>query len=142
MAKSTVGTYKKTAWKSCSFYVKVRDCDSNGMVKCCTCPTVLHIKSPDCHAGHFVNTRCNAVLLDDAHIFPQCAKCNMWGAGEQFKYGLFLKEKYGYSDDQLDEIQNMKHKTVKFTLEQLKEKKRIYDEETNRLIKEKGLSNG
>jgi hypothetical protein len=139
MAKSTVGTYKHTVWKSCATYVKLREANSKGEVKCVTCPTILSIYDQNCNAGHFIPQRGNSVLFDDAHIFPQCVGCNCGGSGEQFKYGQFLKKKYGYSDQELEEMQSLRHKVRKFTLDELKEIKRSYDEESDKLRKEKGL---
>ena len=139
MSKSTIKTYKKTVWKACADYVKAREADTYGMVFCVTCNLKMHFKDPICNAGHFVPGRGNAVLFDDAHIFPQCINCNFGGAGEQYKYGLFLKKKYGYDDATIDEIRHMRHEIKKFTLQELKEIKNRFDSETKKLLKEKGL---
>lgn len=139
MAKSTTGTYKNTVWKACADYIKAREADIYGMVKCVTCDLRMHFRDHICNAGHFVPGRGNAVLFDDAHIFPQCSGCNCDGGGEQYKFGLFLKERYGYDDATIDEIRYMRHKTRKFTMDELKEMKRRFDAETKRICKEKGI---
>lgn len=139
MSKSTVKTYKKTVWKSCATYIKYRESSSNGTVKCVTCPKILSIYDQDCQAGHFIPGRGNSVLFDDAHIFPQCAECNCWGGGRQFLFGVFLKNKYGYNDQVLKEMQSLRHKIIKYSMEELKELKNSYDLEINRLKKSKGL---
>lgn len=97
----------------------------------------MHYKDSD--AGHFVPGRGNEVLFDDAHIFPQCQGCNFDGGGEQYKYGLFLKKKYGYTDQIIDEIINKRHKVKKFSLSELKEIKISFDLEIKRLKEKKGI---
>lgn len=133
-------SYKHTVWKSCAWYVKVRESNTHGKVKCVTCPKILSIYDQECNAGHFVPGRGNAVLFDDAHIFPQCSGCNCDGGGEQHKFGEFLKRKYGYDNNKIDEILDMRHKTRKFTLEELKGIKRNYDTRAMEICKEKGIS--
>jgi hypothetical protein len=99
----------------------------------------MSIYDQECNAGHFVPGRGNAVLFDDAHIFPQCNVCNCQGGGEQFKYGIFLKERLGYDDGVLDEILCRRHETKKYTLDQLKEMKQNYDMISNKIRQDKGL---
>lgn len=137
MGKSTVCSYKKTVWDSCALYVKLRDCSNDGMVKCCTCEKVGHYTSFD--AGHFVPGRGNEVLYDDTHIFPQCAGCNCKGGGEQYKFGVFLQKKYGYSQYDLDEILSMRHRIRKFTLDELRIINKRYKEEIKFLKEKKGI---
>ena len=40
--------YLKKLDKIFSEYIRKRDADENGYVKCCTCPTVEHWKEMDC----------------------------------------------------------------------------------------------
>ena len=139
MGKSTIGTYKKTVWKSLATFIKLRESDKYGMVVCVTCPQKMSIYDSNCNAGHFVSGRGNSVLFDDAHIFPQCNVCNCQGSGEQFKYAIFLKERYGYDDATLDEILCRRHEIKKYTLVELKDMKKNYDRLSEELRKEKGL---
>ena len=134
-----IKSYKKTVWKSCADYVKLREANIHGFLKCITCNKTMHYKDESCNAGHFVPGRGNEVLYDDTHIFPQCAGCNCDGGGEQYKFGEFLKKKYGYDNATLEEILQMRHKSRKYTLEELKEIKRRFDDASNLLRKEKGL---
>lgn len=140
MSKSTTKTFKHTVWKSCAIFIKLRDADCNGIVKCCTCGKLMSIYNQNCQAGHYVPGHNNSTYFDDAHIFSQCTFCNFHGNGEQGKYGIFLKKKYGYTDEILEELLAMKHKTKKVTMEELKEIKRTFDEASVKLRKEKGLT--
>ena len=139
MPKSTIGTYKKTVWKSLATFIKLREADKFGVVTCVTCPKRMSIYDTECNAGHFVPGRGNSALFDDAHIFPQCNVCNCQGGGEQFKYGIFLKERYGYDDGVLDEILCRRHEVKKYTLTELRNIKKNYDRLSDELRKEKGL---
>lgn len=140
MAKSTPKTFKKTVWKSCAAFVKLRDADSEGKAKCCTCPRIVSIYEEDCHAGHYVSGHNNTTYFDDAIIHIQCSGCNKYGNGEQGKYGLFLKKKYGYDDMILEELLALKRKTRKaFTMAELKDIKLTFDQAITQLCKEKGL---
>lgn len=138
--KSTPKTYKKTVWKSCATYIKLRDANSEGLVQCCTCPRMLSIYAPECQAGHYVPGHNNTTYFDDAIIHCQCDKCNGYGKGEQAKYSIFLKKKYGHTDEILEELLALKHKTRKsFTMDELKVIKKTFDEASIRLRAEKGL---
>lgn len=139
MAKSTIKTFKHTVWKSCATFIKLRDSDKNGFIKCCTCERIIRYDEPTTQAGHYVPGHNNSTYFDDAHIHGQCYTCNHYGRGEQGKYGLFLKKKYGYNDEILEEILAMKHKTKKVTMEDLKGIKKTFDEASALLRKEKGL---
>jgi hypothetical protein len=59
--------------------------------------------------------------------------------GEQGKYALFIKKKYGYDDDTIQEVLDRKRGIKKFIPEDLYKLQRHYEEETERLMKEKGL---
>lgn len=134
-----IKSYKKTVWKSCASYVKYRESDSFGKVKCVTCNKILSIYDQECNAGHFISGRGNMVLFDDPHIFPQCNCCNLQGAGEQYKYAQFLRLKYGYDDNAIDEIRSMRHKTKKYTIDELKLIKYNYEKRISLIKTEKGL---
>ncbi len=139
MSKSTIGTYKHTVWHSCATYVKLRDSDKNGWCRCCTCNKAIRYDDSNTQAGHFVPGHNNTTYFDDAHIHAQCYMCNNYGNGEQAKYSLFLKKKYGYDDATLEEILNRKFAKKKVTMEELKDIKKHFDECSDLLRKEKGL---
>lgn len=103
---SELKKWKKKAWQAFSAYIRQRDADENGIVKCCTCPSKKHWREVD--AGHFTAGRNNAVLYDERIVHGQCKSCNR-NQGEQYKYAIFLKSK-GYTDSDLEEFLNLKHK--------------------------------
>lgn len=108
---SDLKKWKKKAWQAFSAYIRRREADDNGMVRCCTCGTVKNWREVD--AGHFVPGRNNSVLYDTRIVWAQCKSCNR-NQGEQYKYSLFLKGK-GFSDQELEELLNLKHKIKPMT---------------------------
>lgn len=139
MAKSTTKTYKQTVWRFCATYVKLRDADKMGFCLCCTCTKVMPYNDPECQAGHFIPGHNNTTYFDTSIIHAQCTDCNLGGAGMHWRYGQFMKKKYGHTDEILEEMQTWRHKTKKVTLDELKELKKWFDDESNKLRKEKGL---
>ncbi len=139
MAKSTAKTYKHTVWSSFSRFIKVRDANSSGLVKCCTCTKVLHYQDPELNAGHFIPGHNNTTLFNEKIVHGQCVDCNLGGQGMQYEYGKFMQEKYGYDQGTLDEMQTWRHKVKKVLLCELKELKDYFDSEYERIKKEKGI---
>jgi hypothetical protein len=103
MSKGKCAKAREKAWRMFSVYIKLRDANENGVCECCTCGRRLDWDSKDCHAGHFIPGRSNAVLLDPAIVHAQCSSCN-FNDGEQARYFLFMKRKYGFSDSQMSDI--------------------------------------
>lgn len=137
--KSTVKSYKNTVWKSCSAFIKLRDADYMGMVQCCTCSRSMSIYDQICNAGHFIPSRNNTVLFDDHLIHPQCSDCNCGGSGEQYRYGIFMKKKYGHTEEELEEMQSLRHRVKKTSMAELKSIKIVFDESISELCKLKNL---
>ena len=84
---------KRKADDTFSLYVRQRDADENGIVRCCTCNTPHHWKQ--LHCGHFQSRRYESTRYDEKNCGPQCPKCNTFNQGEQYKFSLYLNGKYG-----------------------------------------------
>lgn len=106
---------KKKAWDLFALYVKLRDANTDGICTCCTCGKELEFDSGDCQAGHFVSGRGGSVLFNEKVVHAQCSICNLWKGGEQGKYLLFMKKKYGLFDGDIEELLYMKNACVKFS---------------------------
>lgn len=118
--------WKKKAWEKCSEYNRRKDVGSVGIGQCCTCPRYIAWQDGD--AGHFQSGRGNAVLFYDKGIHLQCKKCNGPGNGEQYKYGLYIENRYG--KEEVEYQQNLKGQIVQYTA---KDYKRIHDEYIEKL---------
>ena len=84
-----------------SEYIRRRDTDLNGEVKCCTCNTRLHWKKMD--AGHWIR-RSRSILLrfDERNCHAQCITCNQFKGGNLEEYDRFILNTYGMNV--LDEL--------------------------------------
>ena len=76
-----------------SIYIRRRDADENGYVKCCTCPTVKHWKEMDC--GHFRKRGNLSTRWNERNAAVQCEICNRHKDGEYDKMQNYLMLKFG-----------------------------------------------
>lgn len=100
--------YKKRLWKLVSEYVRRKDADKNGYVRCISCGAKKHWK--DLQAGHYIpKSRGNCIYWEEKNIHPQCSYCNLYLHSNHNPYALALIEKYG--QDILKELEWKSHQT-------------------------------
>jgi len=76
-----------------SLFIRQRDADKNGMVKCISCGKIVEWKKSDC--GHYINRRHMSTRFDEQNCNPQCRSCNRFSEGNMEGYRAGLIEKYG-----------------------------------------------
>lgn len=86
---------KKHAWDIMSIWIRLRDSDEKGFGKCCTCENVCYFYNDCFQAGHFRSRKFNYLMFNEINVNGQCNRCNGWGNGMTFEYGIFLNAKYG-----------------------------------------------
>lgn len=91
--KPSTKTLKKKAWREFSIFIRTRDADDHGMVRCITCPTVAHWKLMQ--AGHFLRGRLNANLFDKRGCWAQCYACNIGRDGNVVEYYEVMLSTFG-----------------------------------------------
>ena len=91
--KTELHKAKAKADKYFSLYVRQRDVDHDGIVKCCTCSKSFHWKNLD--AGHFQSRRYEATRYEERNTGPQCLRDNRFNQGMQYEFSLYLNGKYG-----------------------------------------------
>lgn len=101
-----------------SLYIRNRDANKRGVCSCCTCKKKLPIKQ--IHCGHFMSRRHYSTRWDPENTAAQCAGCNTFNQGEQFKFALYLDNKYG--DGKAEELLQKSRKTSKLSILDLQEK--------------------
>lgn len=109
--KTSLRILKAKCWRLFSEYIRKRGADEGGTNTCITCGIPKFWK--ELHAGHFVSGRTNAVLFDERITWPQCPRCNLWLGGNYAKYTLKMLDMYGR--EKVDELLDLKHKTVKYS---------------------------
>lgn len=98
-----------------SEYIRRRDADGNGFVKCCTCDHIAHWK--EMHCGHFVSRNNLSVRWNDLNAHAQCPVCNTTRGGACVEYEAFMVEKY---DEQVPEyLRRRGHQAEKFMQHQI-----------------------
>jgi len=71
-----------------SQYIRRSNADNNGYCTCVTCNKTFHWK--EIQAGHFMSRKHYSIRWDERNVKPQCVACNVYRAGEQYKYSIFL----------------------------------------------------
>ncbi len=86
-------TREKKLWEQFSIFIRNRDADENGYVKCFTCPTIKHWKEGDC--GHGIARQHKATKYDEKNNHFQCKHCNWAEGGKREVYKIEMDKKYG-----------------------------------------------
>ena len=79
--------------KCFSLYIRQRDTDEYGCVKCCTCDTISHWSEMD--AGHFVRRGNMSVRFDERNCHAQCKQCNQFEDGREDNHLVYIAIRYG-----------------------------------------------
>lgn len=74
-----------------SEYVRLRDADQYGMIRCISCGKRVHWKQAD--AGHYVGRGNMNLRYDGINVNAQCVDCNRFKSGnlKKYKRGLIVK---------------------------------------------------
>jgi len=106
---TTISKLKKKLDVLFSHYIRRRNADHLGRVKCFTCGVEKHWKEQQ--AGHFQSRSHDSTRWDEVNVQVQCVKCNMFRQGEQYKFGLYLDDRFG--DGTAEELENRAKTIVK-----------------------------
>lgn len=112
-----------------SKYVRLKEADEFGNVKCCTCPTIEHWKEMDC--GHFMPRGNFSVRWNEFNCHPQCKICNQINNGEPIKYEKFINNTYGANA--ADIMRQQARKVRKFTQGEIDELIKYYQDKIKEL---------
>jgi len=100
--KKPISKLKKELDCVFSKYIRLRDATDMGVAQCFTCGKIDHYKK--LQNGHFQSRRHHNTRWDEKNCQVQCVKCNMFGQGEQYKFGMYLDAKYGLGTSEELEI--------------------------------------
>lgn len=96
MKQKTISQLRRDADKYFSLAVRYRDgrqVNGEWQTQCITCQAWKPLKTM--HLGHFMSRRFPSTRWDSENCNGQCAGCNTFNNGEQYKYSLALDLKYG-----------------------------------------------
>tara|TARA_R100000541_G_scaffold43553_1_gene50790 strand:+ start:518 stop:922 length:405 start_codon:yes stop_codon:yes gene_type:complete len=131
----SISKLKKDLDKWFSLFIRLRDATDEGLVQCFTSGRVYHYKS--IHAGHFMSRKRLATRWCESNVQPQSAADNLFGQGEQYKFGLHLDAKYG--EGTAEELQIKSRNTLKMSRADYEEKISYYKMTVENLKDEKGI---
>lgn len=116
-----------------SEYIRLRDADENGFVRCISCGKVHHWKQVD--NGHYVNRKHLSTRWHEKNCNGQCRACNRFDEGNMLGYTKGLIKKYGSGI--LDELEVMKYQTSKLTTFEGRLLVKDYQKKVSDLLKKK-----
>lgn len=88
----TIKDLKINCWKLFSKYIRLKDADENGYIKCVTCGNIQHYTKM--HAGHYIHNK-KAIYFDERNVNPQDIRCNHFLNGNLAKYHEYMLKTYG-----------------------------------------------
>ena len=87
--------------------------------------------------GHFQSRKHLTTRWDEENCQVQCVGCNMFKAGEQYKFAINLDAKYG--EGKAEELQFLSKTIMKVSRIDYEEKISYYKDLVEKLKKEKGI---
>jgi hypothetical protein len=131
----SISKLKKELDKWFSLYIRLRDADELGFIQCFTSGRYYHYKN--IHAGHFMSRKCLSTRFCEVNVQPQSIGDNLFGQGQQYKFGLNLDAKYG--EGTAEDLQIKSRQTQKFSRIDYEDKIGYYKDLVEKLKKEKGI---
>ena len=80
-------------WKVFSIFIRRRDANEEGYVKCFTCSLMKHWKEMDC--GHGIPRQHWGTRYNEKNNHAQCKRCNGFEGGRMDVYKMEVDKRYG-----------------------------------------------
>ena len=111
-----------------SQYIRVKDADRYGMVKCVTCGKVGHWKTGGMQCGHFMSRKHYSTRWDERNVAVQCVGCNIYKSGNVYLFSKYLGENLS------EELYQKSLVITKFTSDELQEKIEYYSNKLKKIL--------
>jgi len=134
--KKTISKLKKELDKFFSLYIRLKFSSLEGIVSCCTCSKIGHYKV-GMQCGHFQSRRHHSTRWDEKNCAVQCVKCNMYEQGEQYRFSIYINNKYGEGTS--EELEIKARQTIKMSRIDYEEKITYYKSVVNKIKQEKNI---
>ena len=116
--RSKLQRLKSNLWIVFSQYIRKRDMDGMGYIKCISCGKKDIFEHMD--AGHYIpKTYGLSIYFHEKNVHPQCTGCNRFRRGNLTAYAIALRKRYGESI--LEELDALKHQSRKFSVSDYEE---------------------
>ena len=127
----------KTADKWFSKFIRIRDADKDGIIRCISCGQPVYWTKAD--AGHFIKKlkKYKSLWFNEKNVNGQCTNCNWLLQGNDINYAIGLEKKYGRGI--IEELEIAKRNTIHLGQFELKLIAEHYRQRFNELKKEKGF---
>lgn len=106
-----------------SEYIRRRYTNDNGITECYTCGKKDHWKELQC--GHFMSRKHYSTRWNETNCQVQCAGCNVFRYGEQYKFGRNLDIEFG--NGTADELHQLSRQIIKYDNQDLIEMIKHYE---------------
>lgn len=127
--KKSISKLKKDLDKIYSEYIRSKDANFRGNVRCYTCGKIFHWKQVDC--GHYESRSHNNTRYDERNTKPQCKSCNIWKRGNLTIFAVKLQKEYGTGI--LEELRKKASRTKQFTIKELEKSIECYKDKLKEL---------
>jgi hypothetical protein len=118
-----------------SLYVRLKNSNEHGMVKCFTCDGVHHYKA--IQNGHFQSRRFMSTRFSEINCAPQCYACNVGMSGMQYEFGKRIDKLHG--EGAADHTVKKAKEVRKFTTEEMLEMIEYYKSKVDSLKQKKNI---
>lgn len=106
-----ISELKKKLDEVFSKYIRLRNADENGMVKCFTSDKIMHWK--DSHAGHFISRRHLSTRWNEINVQVQSVAENIFNQGNAPEFGRRIISLYGA--DKYEELYMLSKYATRYT---------------------------
>ena len=137
LAEKTTRELEKVLDRVFSEFIRLRDADDNGWVRCITCGNAHIWNSGKMHCGHYINRDVKATRYNEINNNGQCESCNSFHSGKIHLYRWRLVQKY--SEEEVENLEHIARLGGSYDRCWLQQKIIEYREKVRLLKREKGL---
>lgn len=131
--KTTLKTLKSKLDRAFSVFIRIRDADKNGNIKCYCCGKIL--KWRESENMHFIPRQHLSLRFSEINCHAGCTRCNHFLNGNIEAYTLHMKQEYG--DDIVEKLISARNQTKKISVYEYEAMIQHYQSEANRIATEK-----
>ena len=133
--QASIKTLKRKLDDIFSVYIRLRDADANGIIRCYCCGKPHHWKRSE--NMHFIPRQHMSLRFSEINCHGGCTYCNHYNNGNIEAYTLHLEKEYG--KDIVKQLVIAKNQTCKITAFEYEAMIKIYTDRANELKNKKNI---